>query len=56
MPADALGRAETDLHRLALPALRENGLVDNSEGAVVLLDDDPPIARLLDAAETVESA
>ncbi|MDS0476725.1 ArsR family transcriptional regulator [Natrinema sp. 1APR25-10V2] len=51
VPADALERAEIDLYHLALPSLRAHGLVEYSEGAVVLLEDDPTIARLLDAAE-----
>ncbi|QLG49341.1 DUF7344 domain-containing protein [Natrinema halophilum] len=51
VPTDALERAITDLHHFALPPLRANGLVEYSEGVVVLIDEDPTIARLLDAAD-----
>ncbi|WP_254521439.1 DUF7344 domain-containing protein [Natrinema caseinilyticum] len=54
VPTDALERAVTNLHHLALPPLRANGLVEYSDGVVVLIDEDPTVARLLDAAAAAE--
>ncbi|WP_408957072.1 hypothetical protein [Natrinema sp. 74] len=53
---ETLEQAETELHHLTLPSLRAHGLVEYSEGAIVLLEDDPTIARLLDAAEAAASS
>ncbi|WP_254762224.1 DUF7344 domain-containing protein [Natrinema marinum] len=56
VPADELERAEIDLHHLALPLLRAHGLVEYSDGVVIFLEDEPTIARLLDAAEAASSS
>jgi DNA-binding transcriptional ArsR family regulator len=51
VPTESRDRIAADLHHLALPSLREKGLVEYDDDRVELIEAPPTIIRLLDAVE-----